>query len=115
MEPTPIRPSNNGRQFLLGLGLGAIPLAVWLIFIGAATADVARCSSEQVYCSLPGLGQLLSGLIAYAILWLAQLAATIAMLANKTRRSLGNGLLTMLLIGPIVGSIACIEVPNLAR
>jgi hypothetical protein len=43
------------------------------------------------------------------------LAATIAMLANKTRRSLGNGLLAMLLIGPIVGSIACIDVPNLAR
>jgi len=115
MEPTPIRPPDERRQFLLGLGLGAIPLLVWLIFIGAATADIARCSSEQVYCSLPGLGQLLGGLIVYAILWLTQVVVTIVTLVRKTRRSLGNGLLVMLLIGPIVGSIACIEVPNLAR
>jgi len=115
MEQTPIRPPDNRRQFLLGLGLGAIPLVVWLIFIGAATADVARCSSEQVYCFLPGVGQLLGGLKVYAILWLAQLVVTIVTLANQARRSLGNGLLAMLLIGPIVGSIACIEVPNLAR
>jgi hypothetical protein len=115
LEPTPLRPPNQRRQFLLGLGLGVIPLAVWLIFIGAATADVARCASEQVYCSLPGVGQLLTGLIVFGILWLIQVIVTIATLTNQARRFVGYGLLTMLLIGPIVGSIACIEVPNLAR
>ncbi len=112
MEPTPIRPPVNRRQFLLGLGLGAIPLLVWLIFIGWATADIA---GGQTCCGYAGLGQLILGLIVYGVLWLAQVVATIVTLVRKTRRSLGNGLLAMLLIGPIVGSIACIEVPNLAR
>jgi hypothetical protein len=115
-EPPPQLPRHNRRQYLLGLGLGAIPLVVWLIFIGSAAADIAQCS-RQGYCDNfgygGGLAPLSNGLVVFAILWLAEMV--VAIVVGRSRRFLGYGLLTMLLIGAVVGTIACNVIPGAAR
>lgn len=115
MEPTALRPPQHGRQFLLGLGLGAIPLVVWLLLIGWAVGLRATCTEGPLDCPYAGLDQLLEGLIAFAFGWVIQLFATVIVLRDAAKRFVGYGLLAMLLVGPIVGSIACINVPNFAR
>jgi hypothetical protein len=116
MEPTPLRPPDNRRQFLLGLGLGAIPLGVWLIFIGWATFDVMQCRRISCSsCDYAGFNQLVIGLLFFIALSVVQLVFMIVMLANQTRRFLGYGLLVMLIIGPIVGFIAATQLPEAAR
>ncbi len=104
----PLRPTSDVRQLFLGLGLGAIPLAIWLAFIGWSVSARAGCRSGPAICGYPGLAQLIWGLVIFAVLWLVQLVITIDMLAHRRQRFLGYGLLVPLLIGPIVGTIACI-------
>src|SRR5262245_2937661 len=108
IEPTPWAPDQR-RQYLIGLALGAVPLLVWLVFIGWAGAEMANQGSNQY----AGLGPLLSGLLIFIVLWFVHLIATIVQLARQRQRFVGYGLLTMLLIGPIAGSIACFTLPNL--
>lgn len=109
MEPAPLRRPRHGMEFVLGLLLGAIPLAIWMIYIGQAAAAAVTCRTGQIYCSYPGLNQLSTGLTVYGVLWFIQLVATLMILADGSRRFLGYGLLAMLVAGPIVGGIACIN------
>jgi peptidoglycan/LPS O-acetylase OafA/YrhL len=88
--PTP----NRKRQYWLGIAYGAIPLVIFLI-----SGVLARLSQYGLY-GLPGT---LIGLIVY----LALLVITITYLFNHEKRFIGYGLLTMLLITPVVAVYGC--------
>jgi hypothetical protein len=80
--------SNERRgQFLLGLGIGFIPLV--LFFIGFA----------------PNIGWLI---VISLILWLVTLIASIVCILIPRVRYIGYGLLTSIPVSLVVGSIGCI-------
>jgi hypothetical protein len=88
------------RLYLLGIGLGLIPLAVWL-----AAWSTGVCSSEFSYWPAPGPGQ---DRIAEAMwLYVLQLVAGLVCLFSRRTRRVGYGLLTMALVDPVVGVIGC--------
>lgn len=87
----PPRPSMRFIEYLIGLALGAIPLALALIAIG-------------------GLATQLSGTLLFwaAVLYIASIVAAIACLVYAPSRFIGYGLLTMVFVTPIVAYIACV-------
>jgi hypothetical protein len=88
-SPTPRL--SRAKQFWLGIGLGAIPLVLALIAVGAL-----------VNSKIAG-GILIISLVAYGGL----LIAAIACLTIKDVRYVGYGLLAMFCVTPIVAAIAC--------
>lgn len=88
--PVPPRPSSRFLQYLLGLGIGAIPLALALLAMGSL------------------LGTYAGTLFAWALpLYGLLFIATIICLVDHRSRFVGYGMLTMVLITPIVYYIAC--------
>lgn len=85
-EP-PSASKGRRRQFLIGLGIGFIPLV--LFFIGFA---------PNAYLLI----------LISLLLWLAVLIASIVCLLIPSVRYIGYGLLTSILISLVVGSIGCI-------
>ena len=79
-------------QAIWGLGLGLIPAILWLLAAGAS----AQGSSGDF---------LLQGAMVYGV----ELVMMIICLVNKSSRLFGYGLLTMMLIAPVVGAIACVH------
>src|SRR5439155_22254302 len=92
------------RRYLLGIGLGLIPLALWLV---AWSAGVSFASSS------PGPGQGLS--TAAVWLYLIQLVAGVICLVSRRARHVGYGLLTMVLVDPVVGAIGCVVIASRPR
>jgi hypothetical protein len=91
----PSRPSfwtANG-PYLWGLGLGLIPAILWFLAVGAS----AQGSSG---------GFLAQGAMVYGV----ELVVMIICLVNKSSRLFGFGLLTMMLIAPVVGAVACVQI-----
>ena len=88
------------RLYLLGIGLGLIPLAVWL-----AAWSTGVCSSEFSYWRAPGPGQ--DRLAEVMWLYVLQLVAGLVCLGSRRTRRVGHGLLTMALVDPVVGAIGC--------
>ena len=91
----PSRPSfwtENG-PYLWGLGLGLIPAILWFLAAGAA----AQASSG---------GFLVQGAMVYGV----ELVVMIICLVSKSSRLFGFGLLTMMLIAPVVGAVACVRI-----
>ncbi len=89
MQLPPPQPP-RARQFWLGIGLGAIPLVLALIAIGALSSV--------------GSGLLVIALVLYA----AVLIAAIVCLIIKDVRYVGYGLLTMVCATPIIAAVACV-------
>ena len=92
----PVPAPNRKRQYWLGAAYGAIPLAIFLI-----SGVIGRLFSQGP----PNYGEagwpfIVIGLFAYLIL----LVVTIINLVKREKRFIGYGLLTMLLITPVVGS-----------
>lgn len=90
--PTP----NRKRQYWLGIAYGIFPLLIFLI------------SGALLRTSLNGIGAFWSisfiiGLVGY----LAQLVVAIIYLARSEKRFIGYGLLTMLLVTPVVAVYGC--------
>lgn len=101
--PTP-RPAHNGRRYLLGLGLGCVPvLLVWLS--GVFAYEVPFNYSTTSGPNIPELSSFFY--IAGLILYVAAIIAMIACLSVKRVRFIGYGLLTMVLIAPIVAVVGC--------
>ena len=91
-EPVPLPPAfwTKKRQYLLGLGLGLVPVVLLLAGVG------------NLACAGGG------GLPAAAgYLYVAQIVGGLISVCVDRIRSVGNGLLTMALAGPIVASIGC--------
>src|SRR5215472_9754828 len=95
--PTP-RPAHNGRRYLLGLGLGFIP--VLLVCLSGVFSSYVLNNYGASGPNDPGLSSFL--LTAGGILYLVELIGMIVCLADKGIRFVGYGLLTMVLIGPVV-------------
>ena len=72
--------------------MGLIPAILWFLAAGAS----AQASSG---------GFLLQGAMVYGV----ELVVMIICLVNKSSRLFGYGLLTMMLIAPVVGATACVN------
>jgi hypothetical protein len=93
------------RHYVIGVALGSVPFVV-LFLIGHFTVICPWGAQSGVDCTTTAQIQ---GTLAclYGLLYLVQLAVTIPMLRNEEWRYLGYGLLTMLLLGPVVAMYAC--------
>lgn len=101
----PQLPTHNGRKYLLGLGLGFVPVLLeWLS--GVFTYPLFTYSAPGPYN--PGLGTAL--LQAGVLLYVVAIIAMIALLANRTVRFIGYGLLTMVLAAPVVAVVGCLAI-----
>lgn len=87
----PPGPSRRTIDYLIGLGIGAIPLAFFFLAIGTLASAFA-------------VNLLVLALILYFGLFLA----TIVCLTIPRSRFFGYGMLTMFLITPVVAYIACV-------
>jgi hypothetical protein len=96
-SPPPTPAPNRKRQYWLGIAYGAIPLVILLL-----SGVVARV--DQGNYGVAGFPSTVIGLIGCVIL----LVVTIIYLAKREKRFIGYGLLTMLLITPVVGVYGCI-------
>src|SRR5579859_3905491 len=99
-EPPQNREPSHSLHYFIGLGIGLIPLILALISV-----------RDLLYGSgLYGFGS--GGFIVASILYLIEIIVTIAFLFSKERRFIGYGLLTMVLISPVVVFIACtVKIP----
>ena len=92
-EPVPLPPPafwTKKRQYLLGLGLGLVPVVLLLAGVG------------NLACAGRG------GLPAAAgYLYVAQIVGGLICVCFDRIRSVGYGLLTMALAGPVVAAIGC--------
>lgn len=108
MEPTPLRPQHNGRNYWIGIGIGFIPvLLLWGYgaFSCPITFSVTACSTAQAGSATMGLASTL--LTLSVIAYLIGLVALVPLLIVKQARFVGYGVLTMVLVGPVVGVIGC--------
>ena len=96
--PGPPGPSRRFIEYLIGLGLGAIPMGLMLLAVG-------------------GLASQFSGtFFAVAILlYLFSVGASIVCLVFSSSRFIGYGLLTMAFVTPVVFYIACVASVRSAR
>src|SRR5712692_10820343 len=93
-DPPPQALQNRRGQYFLGLGIGFIPLVLFLI----------------------GFSSNIGWLIAVSlILWLVTLIASIVCIFIPRVRFVGYGLLTSIPITLVVGSIGCIIIINRPR
>jgi hypothetical protein len=80
------------KQFLIGIGIGCIPLIIAWIGIGSFFAG------NGPFSNFLGIG---------LILYVALLVASIVCLSIKEVRYVGYGLLTMFIVSPIIAFIGC--------
>ena len=90
------------RQYLLGVGLGFIPLIAFLIFYGLALRSPSPLTSPFT-----------SGVIIAFIVWVIELFVVIGFLVSSQVRFVGYGLLTAFLVTPIVTAVACNALPHI--
>ncbi len=113
--PTPTRPAivphpqlslvQWRNRFLLGIGLGMIPVVIALISIGVLSSPAST--------TLGTLG--IVGPIAAFVLYLATFIGMIVCLAINRLRPTGYGLLTMVFAGPVITAASCSVIPSLVR
>jgi hypothetical protein len=89
-------------QYFWGLGLGFIPLVLFLIGYGLALGPGSTSSSFPISLIFIGLG-----------LYILELIATIILLFVPAQRFVGYGLLTAFLVSAVVAGIACTVLPGL--
>ncbi|WIG61235.1 MAG: hypothetical protein OJF49_003983 [Ktedonobacterales bacterium] len=102
--PIPMQPRagqrGGRRQYFLGLGLGLIPLLLALIGVGFAA------QSNNVAASNAASVLLLVALVGY----IAEFIGMIVCLSLARVRSVGYGLLTMVVATPVIAVISCFAV-----
>jgi hypothetical protein len=100
MAPVPPQPpipaQHHPRQFLIGLGLGLIPLFVALAGVYIVTFVGGTYSG--------------AGLLAGGALYVAAVIAMIVCLSIRQVRFVGYGLLAAVLVAPVIFSIGCIVI-----
>lgn len=86
------------NRYLLGIGLGFIPVLIALVCIGI----ILNRSTPTILANNVGFG-----VIAAAVLYIAVFISMIVCLAIDRLRPIGYGLLTMVIAGPIVVTASC--------
>ncbi len=105
-ESSPQPPRHNGRRYLLGLGLGFIPVVFeWLSGLFVCVVIVCVNLHHYTRSNYPDLASFFStaGLILYGV----EILVMIPFLRTEAVRFVGYGMLTMVLIGPVVAVIGC--------
>lgn len=95
-EPTPRRPGGM-RDFLIGIGIGLIPLLVAMIGLGGSFNTGGGTSNVFVVLLYVGGG-----------LYLVQIIMAIIFTVVERLRLVGLGMLTMVPINPVVFFISCV-------
>jgi hypothetical protein len=99
-QTPPPAPTVQRRYFLLGVGLGLIPVvALWVWTGGGFQASGVTGVAGNV------------ALITY----IAVIIGAIVCLFIRQVRYLGYGLLTMTFVAPIVGVIGCLVIPSIVQ
>lgn len=94
------------NRYLLGLGLGFIPLLLALVGIGI----IFNRGTPAILANNVGFG-----LIAALVLYIAVFIGMIVCLAIDRLRPIGYGLLTMVVAGPVIAVASCFAIPTLLR
>jgi len=112
MNQAPTRGLSKRRQYLLGLVLGLIPLLLfWSSNVFSSCLPLYyACSSPQPSTPEAVLEGILTALslASYGVAAVAQ----VVLLAFKQTRTLGYGLLTMVLVSPIVAPFGCVVIES---
>lgn len=96
--PNPTPPRGGGvLNFLLGIGLGLIPLLVAMVGLGGSFNTAV--SGSQLWVALLYIG---------AALYLVQIIVGIVFTVLERFRLIGVGMLTMLPVSPVVFFISCV-------
>jgi hypothetical protein len=116
VEPVPIRPDAPWRPraeplFVLGVAIGAIPLVIWLVVLGIASAQ----STQETYGTVPNLTILLDGLALAGLTYLVMIVAALRLAANEATRVVGLGALAAILASPVIAFMGCSVIPSLFR
>ena len=93
----------KGCQYLLGLGLGFIPLLLILLGLGFAVGGTGSATSN-LFGTLGSIG---------LFLYLAAIIVTIVCLFIREVRFVGYGLLTAVLVSPVAAAVGCVVLINL--
>jgi lipopolysaccharide export LptBFGC system permease protein LptF len=88
----------NKQQFWQGIAWGSIPLVLFLV-----TTAIVRFSQNY-----SGITYGIIGLIVSVLAYIIVLIMAIVHLSRSRRRFLGYGLLTMVLVAPIISAIGCV-------
>lgn len=108
-SPPPERPPHNGRKYLIGIGIGFIPVALLWLYGAVSCPFLASCryvSSGVIGPQWLTSAMSISAFTSYAFIFLAM----IVLLSMPQNRFIGYGLLTMVLIAPIVGVVGCLVI-----
>jgi hypothetical protein len=97
---TPLDDRQRKWQYWQGIAWGSIPMFLFL-----ATTAIARYAT-----GLNNLSYAIYGLIASILAYIAVLITAIVLLSKPERRFIGYGLLTMVVVAPIVSAIGCMVV-----
>ena len=105
---TPLTQGQKRRHYFIGLGVGLIPMIIFLVNFGWLTGAVGSYSA--LFDALP-----VSALA--ALLYVVEFIVTLIFLnqTNKQNRFAGYGLLTAFLVSPVVVAIGCTVIPNLIQ
>ncbi len=98
---TPLTQEQKRRQYFIGLGVGLIPLIIFLVSFGLS---IGSTSFAFLY-----------GVILAALLYIIELIVTIIVLVNNRLRFAGYGLLTAFLASPVIATVGCAVLPNLIQ
>ena|SRR5918912_1911803 len=90
---------SESELYLLGIGLGLIPLALWLV----GWAGACREAYGYLPTSGPGQDRIAEAMWLYGL----QLVAVLVCQFSRRTRPVGDGLLTMALVDPVAGLIGC--------
>jgi hypothetical protein len=94
-SPEPQHRKQFSRQYLIGIGIGCVPLIIAWIGIGSLFAG------NGIFSSFLGIA---------LVLYVALLVASIVCLSIKEVRYVGYGLLTMFIVSPIISFIGCLVI-----
>ena len=104
MSNQPPQASQDRRgQYFLGLGLGLIPLVLFLVSFGLISTQ-SQIANILVVIIFVSIG-----------LYVIELIATIVCLVIARVRFVGYGLLTAFLASPVIGYIGCIVITSIPR
>lgn len=101
--PTPpsLTQAQQRRHYFIGLGLGLIPLIIFLVSFGFSIGSTSLA--------------FLYGVFLAALLYGIELIVTIRVLVNKRLRFAGYGLLTAFLASPVIAAVGYAVLPSLVR
>ncbi|SRR6266566_5429494 len=102
-SPAPLTDQQKRRQYFLGLGLGLIPLVIFLVSYGL-TLTQSQIANILVVIIIVAIG-----------LYVIELIVTIVCLVIERVRFVGYGLLTAFLASPVIAYIGCMVIISIPR